>query len=117
MTTDDKCRWLPTVAEKDIASGQSHVMETPDGPVALFNIDGQFYAMDNLCSHEELPIFQSGADDEDILMMDSGEIICPHHGAHFCPRTGDALSPPAYEPLRTYPVRVVDGIVQIAMDK
>jgi 3-phenylpropionate/trans-cinnamate dioxygenase ferredoxin subunit len=44
-------------------------------------------------------------------------VICPRHGARFCLRTGAALTPPAYEPVRTYPTRVNDnGIVEIQAD-
>ena len=44
----------------------------------------------------------------------SGDVItCPLHGAEFCLRTGEVLTPPAYEPLTTFPVRVHDGAVQV----
>ena len=40
-------------------------------------------------------------------------MICPRHGARFCLRTGEALTPPAYEPVRTYPTRITDGVVEV----
>jgi 3-phenylpropionate/trans-cinnamate dioxygenase ferredoxin component len=49
--------------------------------------------------------------------VDGDEVICPRHGARFCIRTGEALSPPAYEPVPTFPVRVTDGMVQVRDDR
>ena len=73
--------------------------------VAVFNIAGEFYAIDDICTHDGGEL-AGGAVEGDV-------VICPRHGARFCLRTGAALTPPAYEPVRTYPTRVVDGIVEI----
>jgi 3-phenylpropionate/trans-cinnamate dioxygenase ferredoxin subunit len=45
--------------------------------------------------------------------VEACQIICPRHGAHFCVRTGEALTPPAYEPLRTFKVRVENGRILV----
>ena len=45
--------------------------------------------------------------------MEDCQIICPRHGAHFCLRTGEALTPPAYEPLRTFEVREENGRILV----
>jgi nitrite reductase/ring-hydroxylating ferredoxin subunit len=45
--------------------------------------------------------------------VEACQIICPRHGAHFCARTGEALTPPAYEPLRTFKVRVDNGRILV----
>ena len=47
--------------------------------------------------------------------VEACQIICPRHGARFCLRTGEALTPPAYEPLRTYPARVDNGRVLVGL--
>jgi nitrite reductase/ring-hydroxylating ferredoxin subunit len=49
--------------------------------------------------------------------LEGDQIICPRHGAHFCIKTGEALTPPAYEPIVTFPVRVENGIVQVCDDR
>lgn len=59
------------------------------------------YAVEDRCTHDGEPL--EGAE------VESCEIICPRHGARFCLRTGEALTPPAYEPLRTYAAREEDG--------
>ena len=67
--------------------------------VALVN--GTLYAFEDRCTHDDSPF--------DDAPIENTEIICPRHGAHFCARTGEALTPPAYEPLRTFKVKVEDG--------
>ena len=64
-----------------------------------------FYAIDDVCTHDGGEL-AGGAVEGDV-------VICPRHGARFCLRTGAALTPPAYEPVRTYPTRVVDGVVEV----
>jgi 3-phenylpropionate/trans-cinnamate dioxygenase ferredoxin subunit len=61
----------------------------------------ELYAIEDRCTHDGEPL--EGAE------VESCQIICPRHGAHFCVKTGEALSPPAYEPLRTFKVRIEGG--------
>jgi 3-phenylpropionate/trans-cinnamate dioxygenase ferredoxin subunit len=77
--------------------------------VIVFNIDNQFYAIDHLCTHADF-----GLEDAD---CNNGVITCPYHGAKFCVRTGAALTPPAFEDIEIYEVRVQDGMVQVAEPK
>ena len=56
-----------------------------------------FYAVEDRCTHDGEPL--AGAE------VEACEIICPRHGARFCLKTGEALTPPAYEPVRTFKVR------------
>ena len=65
----------------------------------------QLYAVEDRCTHDGEPL--EGAEVEEC------QIICPRHGAHFCARTGEALTPPAYEPLRTYNVRIENGRILV----
>jgi 3-phenylpropionate/trans-cinnamate dioxygenase ferredoxin subunit len=65
----------------------------------------EIYALDDACTHDGEPL--EGAE------VESCEIVCPRHGARFCLRTGAALTPPAYEPLRTYAVRIENGRILI----
>ena len=97
---------MPTDA---LVPGEPAVVELDDTNVAVFNVDGQFYAIQDVCTH----------DGEELTggPVEGDQIICPRHGARFCVRTGEALSPPAYEPVHTFPVRVVAGMVQIRDDR
>jgi 3-phenylpropionate/trans-cinnamate dioxygenase ferredoxin subunit len=73
--------------------------------VAVFNIQGEFYAIEDTCTHDGGELAGGAIEDH--------VVICPRHGAHFCLRTGAALTPPAYEPVRTYETRVFEGVVQV----
>jgi 3-phenylpropionate/trans-cinnamate dioxygenase ferredoxin subunit len=73
--------------------------------VRVASVGGNLYAFEDRCTHDDSPF-------EDAPVEDS-EIICPRHGARFCLRTGEALSPPAYEPLRIFEVRTIAGRVEV----
>ncbi len=66
---------------------------------------GRLYAIEDVCTHDGEALTGGPIDD--------GEIICPRHGARFCLRTGEALSPPAYEPVKTFDVKVEAGRVWV----
>jgi 3-phenylpropionate/trans-cinnamate dioxygenase ferredoxin component len=68
-------------------------------------VGGNLYAFEDRCTHDDSPF--------DDAPIEDSEIICPRHGARFCLRTGEALSPPAYEPLRIFAVREVAGRVEV----
>jgi 3-phenylpropionate/trans-cinnamate dioxygenase ferredoxin subunit len=98
--------WIDVVAESALANGE-HVLVDVDGTdVAIFKIDDQFYAIEDVCTHDGAEI-ASGE-------LDGDEIVCPRHGARFCVKTGAVKCAPAYEDVATFPVRVVDGRIQVA---
>lgn len=101
--------WLAVGPAANIPPGDYAQVENGPSIIAVFNIDGTFYAIDDVCTHDGGEL-AGGALDGDV-------VICPRHGARFCLRTGAALSPPAYEPVRTYETRVVDGIVEVLVDE
>jgi 3-phenylpropionate/trans-cinnamate dioxygenase ferredoxin subunit len=100
--------WHPVAPAASIAPGDYAQIEIDAQLIAVFNIHGTFYAIDDLCTHDGGEL-AGGAVEGDV-------VICPRHGARFCLRTGAALTPPAYEPVRTYETRVNDGIVEIRSD-
>jgi 3-phenylpropionate/trans-cinnamate dioxygenase ferredoxin component len=67
-----------------------------DSEIAVFNLDGEFLAIKDICTHDEARL----SDGE----LTGETIICPWHGACFSIRTGEALSPPAIEAIETFPV-------------
>jgi 3-phenylpropionate/trans-cinnamate dioxygenase ferredoxin component len=97
--------WIVVGPADSIPPGDYAQVEIDARLVAVFNVDGRFYAIDDLCTHDGGEL-AGGALEGDV-------VICPRHGARFCLRTGQALTPPAYEPVRTYPTRVVDGVVEV----
>jgi 3-phenylpropionate/trans-cinnamate dioxygenase ferredoxin subunit len=83
----------------EIPAGESKLVEVDDVRVALFNLDGQIYAIEDVCTHDGGPLVEGE-------IVNGCEVICPRHGARFDIRTGKALSFPAFEPTNTYAVRV-----------
>ena len=94
---------------KEIPPGATLVVEVGDQEILLCHIaDEGIYAIDNLCSHDDGP-------------LDGGEFFdhcveCPRHGARFDVRTGAVLRMPAITALRSYPVKVEDSRVLIAVE-
>ena len=86
------------VATKDqIEPGCAKCVRAGVASIALYNVDGRFYATDDECSHAEASLSDGWLEDN--------EITCPLHGAVFDVTTGEPLSLPATRPIRTYPVR------------
>lgn len=97
--------WIDVAMINDFPAKSWRVVNLKDVSILIFNLDGEFYAIENLCTHD------GGTLSEGWLQGD--EIVCPRHGAHFCVRTGAVMSPPAYEDVPTFPVRVQNGMVQV----
>ena len=97
--------WVKVGAVSSIAPGDYAQAEVDDELVAIFNVNGEFLAVQDVCTHDGGGL-SGGA-------VEGAVVICPRHGARFCLRTGEALTPPAYEPVRTFETRVVDGVVEV----
>lgn len=91
-----------------VAPGKVMYVQVEDKRLALCNVDGQFYLIDDVCTHD------GGSLDQGQLI---GPLIeCPRHGARFDVRTGRVRALPAILPLKTYPVTVEDGAVLVRKD-
>ncbi len=104
-------RWIDfgTVASLD-AAGHLDV-ELDDLPVTIVRSAGRLFAFEDRCSHDGAPL--AGAEIEAATPGVDAVVICPRHGARFCLRTGAALTPPAYEPIRVFEVRIADGRIEV----
>lgn len=102
--------WTDLLQADELGPGEGRCVEVNGHGIGIVNLDGEYHAFLDRCTHEELPILGSGEAIEDLI--DGEELVCPHHGAGFCIRTGEVLCPPAYDPLTRYEVRVKDGMVQ-----
>jgi 3-phenylpropionate/trans-cinnamate dioxygenase ferredoxin subunit len=89
----------------DIPPGAKLIVEADGIEVVVVNLDGQFYAVEDVCTHDGGPLGEG--------KLDGCELICPRHGARFDVRTGAATRMPAIEPVPTYAVRVEDGHVLV----
>lgn len=101
--------WIDVAPAADLPPGSVRTVDLDGTPVAVFNVDGRFLAIEDLCSHEEEAL--SGGE------VDGEEVVCPRHGARFSLLTGQALSPPAYEPVTCFPVRIHGNTVQVRDDR
>jgi 3-phenylpropionate/trans-cinnamate dioxygenase ferredoxin subunit len=98
--------WIDVAAVADVPPGDYASVEIDGRFVAVFNVDGEFFAIDDLCTHDGGGL-TGGA-------LEGDQVICPRHGARFCLRTGAALTPPAYEPVQSYPTRVSNGRIEVS---
>lgn len=97
--------WQTLTGSNEIPAGRVAVFEVEGVRIALCNVNGTYYAIDDVCTHD------GGALDQGEL--DGNEIECPRHGARFDVRTGKVTRLPAFVPVETYPVRIEDGKVQV----
>jgi len=101
--------WVKVARTGELAPGEWRVVDVDDAQIAVFNLDGAFHAIADICTHDGGQL--TGG------TVEGDQIICPRHGARFCIRTGAALSAPAYEPAHTFPVRVENGEIQVRDDR
>ena len=95
----------PAAAVSDVAPGTIVCVEVAGTRVALYNLDGEFFATSPSCTHVEADLGDGFIEDD--------QIVCPLHFASFNIRTGEATGPPADGDLTTYPVRVTDGQIEV----
>src|SRR5690606_6952223 len=95
-----------TVAGQDeLAENDMRRVESAAGPIAVCKVEGAFYAFSDTCTHGKWSLSEG--------WLDGFSIECSLHLARFDIRTGCVLSPPATCPLRTFPVRIADGEIQV----
>ena len=100
--------WVDAFPASEIGRGEWQVLELDDIDIAIFNIDGEYFAIQDTCTHDGGCL--TGG------QVDGSVITCPRHGAQFDIKTGKALTPPAYEDLQTFTVQLNNNLVQIKYD-
>jgi nitrite reductase/ring-hydroxylating ferredoxin subunit len=106
--TKDKT-YIPVAKVGEVEPGDVKPVQAAGKALALYNVDGTYYATDEICTHA----YASLADG-----FVTGDVIeCPLHGATFSIKTGAVLSDPASEPLTTYPVRVEGEDILVGVPK
>lgn len=99
--------WRALAALDEVGPGQMIAREFGDVQVALYNVGGDIFATDNVCTHAYALLTDGWLDD--------AVVECPLHGGQFNVCSGKAICTPAEVDLRTYPVRVVDGQVEVLL--
>jgi 3-phenylpropionate/trans-cinnamate dioxygenase ferredoxin component len=92
----------------DILDGEMTSLEAGGVKIAVAQVDGNFYAFDDTCTHRGCSLSEGDIEEH--------SVVCPCHGGEFDLETGDAIGGPATDPISTYEVRVEDGIVQVVVD-
>jgi 3-phenylpropionate/trans-cinnamate dioxygenase ferredoxin subunit len=91
----------------ELPPGSVKIVRAGSIAVGVYNLDGEFYAIEDRCSHDDGPLAEGEFEPDEAV------VICPRHGSKFDIRSGRPLSLPAYEPVDTFPVTVEDGWVKV----
>jgi 3-phenylpropionate/trans-cinnamate dioxygenase ferredoxin subunit len=94
---------------EELPPGEVKIVRDGTLAIGVFNVDGEYYAIEDRCSHDDGPLAEGDFEPEDMV------VICPRHGSRFDLRTGRPLSLPAYIPVDTFEVKVEDGIVRVVV--
>ena len=95
------------IGPADLNNGQRRIVEIDGKAIAVFNIAGSYYALADVCSHDDGPVAEGD--------LYGYEIECPRHGAHFDVRSGKVLSFPAIVDIPAYPVKIENGEILIGL--
>jgi 3-phenylpropionate/trans-cinnamate dioxygenase ferredoxin subunit len=101
--------WIDVDAVSNLPEGSVSLVDVDGTEVAVFNIGGHYYAIQDVCTHDGGTLAEGEVEDF--------EIECPRHGARFVLRTGKVTAPPAYEDVTLFAVRIHDDHVQVRNER
>ena len=104
----DEQGWVKAADRSALAAGEVLGVIVSGKEIALYDLDGEIHATDDICTHAYAKLSDG--------WLDKGEIECPLHAGRFDVKTGKALCPPVTEDVKTYPVRIVGDEIQIKLD-
>jgi 3-phenylpropionate/trans-cinnamate dioxygenase ferredoxin subunit len=94
-------KWIDAGPTENLRDGDAISIPAGRRMIAVVRSGDSYFAIEDICTHDGAQL-TGGA-------IEGSEIICPRHGARFCLRTGEALSPPAYEPVRVFATKIEGG--------
>lgn len=103
--------WTRVGTTIELLPGESTVVWDGDTPILVVNLDGEFHALEDRCTHEDFELSAGAVDAAE------GSVECVLHGARFDLRSGHALCGPAYAPVARFPVQVTDGVIWTRDDR
>jgi 3-phenylpropionate/trans-cinnamate dioxygenase ferredoxin subunit len=99
--------FVKVAVRNELPPGGKKLVDLDGRAIAIFNVEGEFFAIDDICTHDGGPLAEG--------TLEGAEIRCPRHGARFDVRTGKALSFPAFEPVDTHPVEARGEDIYLAV--
>ncbi len=99
--------YVKVAVTDDIAPNQGKLVEVQGKKIALFNLEGKYYAIDNTCTHRGGPLAEGE--------LEGDEVTCPWHGAKFKITSGAVLSPPAPQGVKSFPIRVTGNDLEVEL--
>lgn len=93
----------------ELPNGERLFVDVADKPIVIFNIAGQYFAIGDICTHDDGPLGDG--------VIEGNNIVCPRHGGEFDVRTGQAMQMPAVVDIPAYPVQIRDGAIFIGIPK
>jgi 3-phenylpropionate/trans-cinnamate dioxygenase ferredoxin subunit len=103
--------WVAVGRVEDVPPGHAARVEIDEYPVAIFNVEGEFFCLDDTCSHAQASLSDGDLD------VSRCAIECPLHGSAFDLRSGDPLSLPAVEPVHVHHIDTSDGVIRVALSE
>jgi len=100
--------WIKAAERNALGDGEVIGVIVDGREIALYEIDGEIYATDDICTHAYAKLSDG--------WMEKGEIECPLHAGRFDIKTGKATAPPCIDDVKSYPVRVEGGEIQVKLD-
>ena len=95
--------WVPVCTIAELLPGEFRVVWDGDTAIAVYNIEGEYYAVEDTCTHDGGEL--TGGE------LHGFEVECPRHGARFDLRDGAVTAPPAVVPIEVFPVHVENGMI------
>lgn len=108
-TDESKVEFVEIAPASELPNGERLFLEVEGKAIVIFNIAGQFFAIGDICTHDDGPL---GDGD-----LEGFNIVCPRHGGEFDVQTGKAVQMPAVVDIPAYPVKVVDGMIQVGLPR
>jgi len=101
--------WVPVCSVSELLPGEFRVVWDGDTAIAVYNIEGEYYAVEDTCTHDGGEL--AGGE------LHGFEVECPRHGARFDLRDGSVTAPPAMVPIEVFPVRVANEMIYTRDDR
>jgi 3-phenylpropionate/trans-cinnamate dioxygenase ferredoxin subunit len=104
---ESKIEFVEIAPASELPNGERLFVEVGDKPIVIFNIAGQFFAIGDVCSHDDGPLGDG--------VIEGHNVVCPRHGGEFDVRTGKAMAMPAVVDIPAYPVKIRNGTIFVGI--